>query len=116
MNGSLEAEGSISIDQPLLAMLRTRTPNTAQFQKRNAELKGGEESYPILLGHLDPIDSITGIKARLKSLGYYRGPVDNDLTVDLKSAILKYQKSKGLTQSSEANSATQDAIKSDFGS
>jgi len=44
-----------------------------------------EEVYEILLGHLDPIDTISGVKARLENLGYDCGEDDDpqdQMTID----------------------------------
>ena len=43
------------------------------------------EEYELLLGHLDPIDEISGIQARLKGLGHYQG--DTTGTLDDKTAM-----------------------------
>ena len=40
-------------------------------------LEGETEPFTILLGQLDPIDTISGVQARLNNLGYDSGKVDN---------------------------------------
>ena len=43
------------------------------------------------VGHLDPIDKITGWKGRLNSLGYDAGELNADETLQLKSAVEEFQ-------------------------
>lgn len=80
------------------------------------QLKNGQESYPLNLGALDPVEQITGVQARLKALGYYSGSADGSESPQLSEAIREYQKRRGLTESGKADAATASALKSDFGS
>jgi N-acetylmuramoyl-L-alanine amidase len=80
------------------------------------KLKDGQESYPLRLGHLDPIDTVTGIKARLKSLGYYAGPADDARDAGLADAIRAFQHAQRLTETGEMNEATEASLKSAYGS
>jgi N-acetylmuramoyl-L-alanine amidase len=43
------------------------------------------------IGHLDPIEEISGWKARLNNLGYNAGPIDDEKTEQLRSAIEEFQ-------------------------
>jgi hypothetical protein len=46
---------------------------------------------PVKVGHLDPIEEVTGWKARLNNLGYNAGPVNDEETQQLRSAIEEFQ-------------------------
>ena len=50
-----------------------------------------EEVYEIMLGHIDPIDTPSGIKARLENLGYECGEDDNTLDQMTIEAIRMFQ-------------------------
>ncbi len=52
----------------------------------------GEEAmeYELNLGHLDPIESITGVQERLDNIGYDPGSLDGDLTEQTKAAIAAF--------------------------
>lgn len=43
------------------------------------------------IGFLDPLDHVTGQKARLNTLGYDAGAVDDDVTLQFKSAVEEFQ-------------------------
>lgn len=51
-----------------------------------------ERVYSLSIGTLNPIESMSGAKARLNNLGYLAGPVENEgCTQDLCRAVLKFQ-------------------------
>jgi N-acetylmuramoyl-L-alanine amidase len=49
------------------------------------------ESYEVGLGHLDPIDEVTGYQQRLSNLGYYSGEIDGIDGFVTKSAVRSFQ-------------------------
>lgn len=55
-----------------------------------------EEVYEIMLGHIDPIDTPSGIKARLENLGYECGEDNNTLDDITIEAIRMFQADNGL--------------------
>lgn len=62
-----------------------------------------EWALPLKIGHLDPIEKVTGWQARLDNLGYYGGPIDGKINDDdgkprlfLKSAIEEFQQDNKL--------------------
>ncbi|UCC98955.1 MAG: LysM peptidoglycan-binding domain-containing protein [Phycisphaerales bacterium] len=50
-----------------------------------------QEVYEIMLGHLDPVGTPSGIKARLENLGYECGEDDNTLDYVTIEAVRKFQ-------------------------
>jgi len=46
---------------------------------------------PLLVGHLDPIDTVSGQKARLNNLGYFAGTMAEDDEPLFKSAVEEFQ-------------------------
>lgn len=58
------------------------------------------------LGSLDPISEVSGIKARLANLGFYKGPIDGNLDVATQNAISLFQSRKGLEVTGTASDAT----------
>lgn len=72
---------------------------------RGATLVVGEgherEEYELNLGHLHPIDSISGVQARLDNLGYDVGAVDGAMTESTIAALEEFCVSQGLEPSPE---------------
>ena len=46
---------------------------------------------PLLVGHLDPVDTVSGQKARLNNLGYFAGTLAEDDEPLFKSAVEEFQ-------------------------
>jgi hypothetical protein len=55
------------------------------------ETPAGGVSIPIKIGHLDPVEEISGQQARLRNLGYYSGAIDGQASDDLDSAMEEFQ-------------------------
>jgi hypothetical protein len=73
------------------------------------------DQIPIRVGHLDPIDEVTGQAARLANLGYYfepLQPVDED---EFKSAVEEFQCDHGLKVDGKCGPATQAKLKQEHG-
>jgi len=79
-------------------------------------LSDGQEEYELKLGHLDPIDEVRGIQARLRSLGFYSGDLGDEMNAATRGALAAFQKSKGLSSTGAPDQATKEALKSAFGS
>lgn len=63
------------------------------------------------LGHLDPVSEITGVKGRLRNIGYYKGPIDNDTsTEEFARACRTFRLKEGLAESDEIDDAFRDAL------
>ncbi len=78
---------------------------------------GGEE-YQILLSHLDPIDEISGIQARLNNLGYNRvvGDTDGELGPETTAALRAFQREHNLPVTGELDDATRSELEAAHGS
>jgi hypothetical protein len=63
------------------------------------------------VGHLDPVDKITGQKARLNSLGYDAGEVNEDVTLQFKSAVEEFQCDQKLAVDGDCGKNTQAKLK-----
>lgn len=64
------------------------------------------------LGHLDPIDQVTGVKGRLRNLGFYKGPIDeDDGTEEFKSACTKFRVFAKLPEGDEIDGGFLDKLK-----
>ncbi|HWA24631.1 MAG TPA: peptidoglycan-binding domain-containing protein [Lacunisphaera sp.] len=67
------------------------------------------------LGHLDPIEEISGIQGRLTNLGFYRGPMDGILGPDLEAALVDFQVAKKIEVTGRPDDATKKALLEAYG-
>lgn len=80
-----------------------------------AGLTLGEHEYSLLIGHLDPPETRTGVLARLNDLGYPAGdPADLDPD-QLAFAIRLFQFDNGLEPTGEIDSRLTDKLEECFG-
>lgn len=70
------------------------------------KLRGGQEEYPVRIGHLDPIDTVSGVKQRLNNLGFTCGSEGDSLDEGTTAALQRFQTKFKLTPSGEADDAT----------
>lgn len=71
--------------------------------------EGEEQEHELNLGHLDPIEELTGVQARLKNLGYGCA-VDGQLSEQTREAIKKFQLERSLDATGEPNDATRERL------
>lgn len=69
-------------------------------------LKGGKEVYPVRIGHLNPIDEISGLQQRLNNLGFNAGSEDGQMNDGLRDALIAFQTKYKLQPTGELDSAT----------
>lgn len=79
-------------------------------------LEDENEEYDLFLGHLDPIEEITGIQARLKGLGHYNGETSKTITPAVEQAIKDFQTANDLEPTGEINDALKSKLESVYGS
>jgi Putative peptidoglycan binding domain/LysM domain len=101
--GTLDENGGLEVRIPPLA--------------REGRLLVGDEmeEYRLSLGHLDPIDAVSGVQARLTSLGYDCGGADGELGPQTRDALRRFQRDEGLDATGEPDGATRDALLARYG-
>lgn len=87
-------------------------PKTAEHATLRIQDKLSIE-VPILIGHLDPVDQVSGQLARLANLGYYRGSPDDSPPdkIEFPSAMEEFQCEHNLTVDGICGPATQAKLK-----
>lgn len=92
-----------------------KAPPTAQNLRVEVTEKGETDLYEFRLGHVDPVESMSGVRQRLINLGYDcapgEGPVDDELT----SAIKDFQRKTKMTDTGNLDGATRAKLKSVHG-
>lgn len=66
----------------------------------------GAQSFDIKIGHLDPAEEVSGIQARLQSLGYDCGGVSGSMDEKTERALKTFQGSSGLEETGKADEKT----------
>ena len=72
--------------------------------------KGARYLWDLAVGHLDPIDEVSGIQARLNNLGYFCGDVDGNVTAATIAALKGFQKANGLEPTGEPDDDTKNKL------
>lgn len=70
------------------------------------KLKGGKEEYPVRIGHLNPIDTVSGVQQRLNNLGFNCGAENGELSETLKAALVAFQSKYQLSPTGEIDGPT----------
>jgi hypothetical protein len=71
----------------------------------------GEAPVQLLLSHLDPLDTVSGAKARLANLGFHQGPIDDErMTEATVEAIVLFQRKYELEETGQLDQATRDKL------
>jgi hypothetical protein len=68
------------------------------------------EVIPLNFGHLDPISEMSGVKARLANLGFYRGALDEKEDAATAKAISAFQTKQGSPATGKLDDATRQQI------
>ena len=70
---------------------------------------------PIKIGHLDPVEEVTGQQARLNALGYFLDDLDGKTGPDFRSAVEEFQCENGLKVDGICGPQTQAKLKQVYG-
>jgi N-acetylmuramoyl-L-alanine amidase len=105
--GVTDAQGSILCPAPPNASRCTLTLNPGENE---------EEEIPVLLRHLDPVDTPSGVQARLRNLGVYEGTISGLLDEATEEAVALFQAGVRLPVTGKVDDATSQALVEAHGS
>ena len=71
--------------------------------------------YELQLGHLDPIDRVSGVQARLNDLGFFCGPPDGTLNESTRAALRAFQEKYQLTVDGNLGQQTKQKLREVYG-
>ncbi len=74
-------------------------------------LNGGKEKLAVRIGHLDPIDELSGVQQRLTNLAFPTGNEDGELSDQTRDALRRFQQKQKLPVTGEADDATKAKLK-----
>ena len=66
--------------------------------------------WSLALGALDPMETVTGVQARLNNLGFCCGKVDNVVGPRTRAALRAFQSSENLEVTGEVDDATRSKL------
>jgi hypothetical protein len=107
----LEIDGAILFSGKTDANGRIEHPLLPNARLGRLILGDGSEEYSIQLGHLDPVEELSGVQARLNNLGFYCGSVDGVYGSRTKNAIAQFQHAHGLDVDGLPGQETQAKLK-----
>ncbi len=100
-------EGQTDSDGKLVKMV----PYYAE--KATLVIDGSEIEVDI--AHLDPIETVKGVQARLSNLGYICGEVDGEAGEKTRAALVKFQEDNDLEATGELTDETRAKLKEIYG-
>jgi hypothetical protein len=93
IQGKTDSDGNMEQSVP---------PNSSRAE---LQMEGDDEPRTLLLSHLDPHDTPSGIKGRLKNLGFIISSVGGEIDEEAKRAIELFQSQNDLEPTGEVNDA-----------
>jgi Putative peptidoglycan binding domain len=94
--------------------IRTEIPAGAEVGRLkvwpNPDAADVHLEWSVLLGHLDPIETTTGVKGRLKNLGYDCGEINDVEDEHYRVAVVEFQEDNGLTVDGVVGPQTRAAL------
>lgn len=100
MQGDTDSEGRIE----------EAIPPDARQAKLVVDNDGEEIRYELEVGGMDPINTTTGVKARLKNLGFDPGRIDMEDRPEYRAALSSFQERHELEKTAEPDQATRDKL------
>jgi len=106
-DGKTDQDGCVEI--PLV-------PNAREGKLIIDRGKPTEKIIQLDLGGMDPLAEVSGVRKRLRNLGFFCRPDGPDGTPDLKAALKRFQDQNSLDTTGEIDDATRDKLKEVHGS
>jgi LysM repeat protein len=104
---TITTDGEGKIDEPL----EPGTTSAAIIIQDPKQTHLNSVRIPIKIGHLDPLEEVSGQRARLKNLGYFPGTVDDKDDPAFVTAVERFQAEHGLTVDGIPGPKTQEKLK-----
>ena len=74
-------------------------------KKATLKIPSTNEEYEFDLGYMNPVGFASGLQARLKNLGYYKGEATGSLDDETREAIRRFKRDNDLEQTGDATPA-----------
>jgi N-acetylmuramoyl-L-alanine amidase len=106
VDGKQVAAGATPDDAQISALI----PPKAKAAELVVHTPEGDETHTFDVGHLNPIEYNSGVQARLKNLGYYKGDPTGQIDQATEKAIRMFQQLEGLAVTGQPDQATKQAL------
>jgi N-acetylmuramoyl-L-alanine amidase len=96
-------------------LLETKIParaSRARLVIRSADTGATIDELELLLGGLDPVETVSGMQMRLRRIGYDCGPATGEMTPATEAALRLFQRRHQLTEDGACSAETQAKLKS----
>jgi len=101
-SGVTDASGQIDVS----------IPGDARIGRLTLTEEGEEpEVISLNLGHLDPVEALSGVQERLRQLDYEPGAIDGELGPRTRAALEAFQKDQGLPETGEPDPQTRERLR-----
>ena len=77
--------------------------------------EGDPHRWSLRIGHLDPVEELAGVRARLNNLGYPCGSVSGEMNADTVDALEQFQGDRGLPIDGELTEETRSKLEEYYG-
>jgi N-acetylmuramoyl-L-alanine amidase len=114
-SSTTDQDGFIS-ETMLPAILKAKEGKLKLFDLNDENVQINVEEYVLKFNDIDPLDTISGVQARLKNLGFYKGDITDFADEELENAVKAFQNSVNSAENGKwDDSATQQKIKDAYG-
>ena len=94
---------------------RLKVEISAKAKNVKVRMASDNSMFQFDLGHVDPIETLTGVQARLLALGYGCGDDEGELGMATRQALFRFRKDNGLPASGELDDAVRGKLQAVFG-
>jgi hypothetical protein len=111
--GKTDSSGRITESIPPSAMsgkLTFAAPQHVDKTGRRIPAVPAQEVLILQLGNLNPVSEVSGLKARLANLGFYKGPINESLDAAAQAAIRNFQTTQRMTPTGVADDAMRQKL------
>ena len=104
--GTTDADGKLEVG----------IPGDAERGKLQVGVEPEVYEYELVLGDIDPIHEVAGVKQRLSNLGFGCGDAGDRAGPEFKAAVRAFQSRKGIAETGQMDEATRAALLDEHGS
>ncbi len=113
--GATDGDGMITESIPpnaQQAKLTFAAPQDVDATGKPIPTKPKNQTMILQLGQLNPVSAVSGLKARLANLGFYNGPIDENLDDKTKAALNAFQARQRIPVTGAPDAATLQQLQS----